>query len=490
MSADNTACWEVERDRAAEQRFRAQLQEHLPSRQDAAAWLDFMIYRVPMLETQGWSKHVADDFAFRIAWPDSWYTEVGSGRDDQWFDLRLGVIVDNQQINLLPALVSHLQAALSGSNPPYLRIGEYLALRLDDGRFVPVSLERIDRIAHTLVELHEQRSLTKEAALPLPRIQASRIAELANVLDTPALRSADASLNNLVEELARFDGIKPLAAPAGFRATLREYQQEGLGWLQFLRRCGLGGILADDMGLGKTVQTIAHLAIEHAEGRLAAPALIVAPVSVIGNWRQELRRFAPELNVVTLHGSRRKELFAAAKEADVVITSYPLLQIDSEVLLARDYSFVILDEAQTIKNPRAKVSQVARRLRAQHRLCLTGTPMENHLGELWALFDFIAPGLLGEEPAFQRRYRTPIEKNGDDKRAQALSRRIAPFVLRRRSPSHASCRRKHKSSKRSNSMRPNETSTTAFAWRCIAACRKSFSRRVSHAATSPCSMHY
>jgi superfamily II DNA or RNA helicase len=431
MSPDSAACLEVERDRAAERRFRAQLQEHLPARHDAAAWLDFMIYRVPALEAQGWSKHVADDFAYRIAWPDAWYTEVGSGRDDQWFDLRLGVTVGGQQINLLPALVSHLQAALTGSNPPYLRIGEYLALRLDDGRFVPVALERIDRIAHTLVELHEQRCLNQEAALPLPRIQASRVAELANALETPALRGVNVSLNNFIEELARFDGIKPLTPPEGFRATLREYQQEGLGWLQFLRRCGLGGVLADDMGLGKTVQTIAHLAIEHAAGRLAAPALIVAPVSVIGNWRQELRRFAPELNVVTLHGSRRKELFAAAKHADVVITSYPLLPIDSEVLLARDYSFVILDEAQTIKNPRAKVSQVARGLRAQHRLGLTGTPMENHLGELWALFDFIAPGLLGEESAFQRRYRTPIEKNGDEKRAQALSRRIAPFVLRR-----------------------------------------------------------
>lgn len=159
--------------------------------------------------------------------------------------------------------------------------------------------------------------------------------------------------------------------------------------------------------------------------------MIVAPVSVIGNWQQELRRLAPELNMLTLHGSRRKELFASIAQADVVITGYPLLQIDSDVLLAQEFYMVILDEAQTIKNPRAKVAQAACALRAEHRLCLTGTPMENHLGELWSLFEFLQPGMLGDERQFQRHYRTPIEKNGSMTRFQALTQRIAPFVLRR-----------------------------------------------------------
>ena len=204
-----------------------------------------------------------------------------------------------------------------------------------------------------------------------------------------------------------------------------------MGWLQFLRRHGLGGILADDMGLGKTVQTLAHLVIEKQQGRLHKPSLIVAPVSVLGNWQQEIRRFAPELRLLILHGAKRKESFAAIDSADVTIIGYPLLLLDSEILLEREYCFVILDEAQTIKNPRAKVSQVARALRAEHRLCLTGTPMENHLGELWSLFDFVQPGLLGEPQQFQRHYRTPIENSGDTKRAAALKQRIQPFLLRR-----------------------------------------------------------
>ncbi len=212
---------------------------------------------------------------------------------------------------------------------------------------------------------------------------------------------------------------------------MRPYQEDGLGWLQFLRRHGLGGILADDMGLGKTVQTLAHLVIEKQQGRLHKPSLIVAPVSVLGNWQQEIRRFAPELGLLILHGAKRKESFAAIDSADLILIGYPLLLLESEMLLEREFCFVILDEAQTVKNPQAKVSQVAQALRAEHRLCLTGTPMENHLGELWSLFDFVQPGLLGERQQFQRHYRTPIENDGDTKRAAALSRRIQPFLLRR-----------------------------------------------------------
>jgi SNF2 family DNA or RNA helicase len=353
------------------------------------------------------------------------------------------VMVDGHAVNLLPALASYLQTALAddlASRPneeaSYCRVGEQLLVRLDDGRYVPVALERVRRIADTLVELFDRDGLSRHQSLSLPRSHASRLAQLANELvaeglDRPTLRSDDPSMLALVADLDAPARAQPLPDPAHFRATLRPYQQEGLGWLQFLRRHRLGGILADDMGLGKTVQTLAHLALESEQGRLRKPSLIVAPVSVIGNWGQEIRRFAPELTLLTLHGARRKESFAGIGHADVVIAGFPLLLQDSEILLAHEFYLVILDEAQMIKNPRAKVSQMARLLRAEHRLCLTGTPMENHLGELWSLFDFVQPGFLGDEKQFQREYRTPIEKNGDERRFQALKRRIAPFVLRR-----------------------------------------------------------
>jgi SNF2 family DNA or RNA helicase len=273
--------------------------------------------------------------------------------------------------------------------------------------------------------------LNEYHALTLPSTQAGRLAQFALEPNAPAFQSDDPTLLSLIEAVKGLSQIEPLAAPAHFPATLRPYQEYGLGWLQFLRRHGLGGILADDMGLGKTVQTLAHLVIEKQQGRLRKSSLIVAPVSVLGNWQQEIHRFAPELTLLVLHGAKRKERFGSVGAVDVVLIGYPLLLVDGDMLLECDFGFVILDEAQTIKNPQAKISQVAQALRAEHRLCLSGTPMENHLGDLWSLFHFVQPGLLGERRHFQRLYRTPIENGGDIKRAAALSRRVKPFLLRR-----------------------------------------------------------
>lgn len=424
--------YEIDRDLATERALQARLESALSgARHDGRSWLRFMMEGVPELQAEGWEVEVREDFPHRIAVANEWYADLDTKRRDGWFDLRLGVMVEGHYANLLPALVAYLQADWDRTNADCQRVGDHLLIRLDDGRYLPVELERIQRVADTLVELHDHDSLNRQQGLSLPMSQVSRLAQLTLEPDAPLLRSENRPLLTLLEDLKSFRGIEPLAAPADFQATLRPYQEEGLGWLQFLRRYGLGGILADDMGLGKTVQTLAHLWLEKTAGRLTAPALIVAPVSVIGNWQQELRRFAPGLKVVTLHGSRRREQFASIRSADVVITGYSLLQLDSEILQQHDFSFMILDEAQTIKNPRAKVSQAARALRASLRLCLTGTPMENHLGELWSLLDFLQPGFLGTQQHFQRHYRDAIEKNGDSKRAAALALRIAPVMLRR-----------------------------------------------------------
>jgi superfamily II DNA or RNA helicase len=451
---DGDHLYEIERDRETERTLRGQLDDALvmqfgvstATRQNSETWLAFMLNSVPALQAMGWEISADQRFPYRIVAADRWYADLQANRRPEWFDLRLGVMVDGQPVNLLPALVSYLQSAAGTTDTSRPLTAEHLFVPLEDGRYLPVPMERIRRIADTLVELFDDDGLNAHHALTLPVNQVSRLAQLAlepgaalrsrepplpGLIDGIEYFSGIASLSALIDELKDFSGIRPLPAPAHFPATLRPYQQEGLGWLQFLRAVRLGGILADDMGLGKTVQTLAHLAMEKAQGRLCKPSLIVAPVSVLGNWQQEIRRFTPELKLLTLHGAKRKDLFAGIDQADIVITGYPLLQLDSEILLAREFCFLILDEAQTIKNPRAKVSQVARALRAEHRLCLTGTPMENHLGELWSLFDFVQPGLLGDERQFQRQYRNPIEKSGDTNRARALSSRIAPFLLRR-----------------------------------------------------------
>ena len=205
-----------------------------------------------------------------------------------------------------------------------------------------------------------------------------------------------------------------------------------MNWLEFLREYSLAGILADDMGLGKTVQALALLLHEKESGRTGLPSLVVAPTSLMTNWRQEAERFAPDLRTLVLHGTDRKQHFDKLTDHDLVITSYPLLPRDQATLMAHEFHYVILDEAQFVKNPRTQYAQVVCQLQARHRLCLTGTPMENHLGELWSLFNFLLPGFLADEVRFRKVFRNPIEKGRSDERRKILARRVAPFLLRRR----------------------------------------------------------
>ena len=239
-------------------------------------------------------------------------------------------------------------------------------------------------------------------------------------------------------------GIEILDTPRSFRGTLRPYQVRGLSWLCFLERLGLGACLADDMGLGKTIQLLALLALERqaAEGQLAVgdsspkvlPTLLVAPMSVVGNWLQETRRFCPELRVLVHHGLERQsgqELVDAAQQSDLVVTTYSLAHRDKEVLGKVSWGRIVLDEAQYIKNPMAKQSQAVRGFVAERRVALTGTPVENRLSELWSVMDFLNPGYLGSAHTFRTRFAVPIERYRDKSCADQLRGLVRPFVLRR-----------------------------------------------------------
>ncbi|MEM9301861.1 MAG: DEAD/DEAH box helicase [Pseudomonadota bacterium] len=210
--------------------------------------------------------------------------------------------------------------------------------------------------------------------------------------------------------------------------VLRPYQRTGVAWLQSLAAAGFGGVLADDMGLGKTLQTIAFLASARAEAPEDPPALVVAPLSLLENWRAELERFAPELDVVVHHGPDRE--LARWADNDVVLTTYGLVRTEDKQFAAAAWQAVVLDEAQTIKNPRSRTARAVRTVEAPFRVALSGTPMENHLGELWSLLAFAEPGALGAEAAFEQTFRKPIEA-GDEHRRAALIRRLRPFMLRR-----------------------------------------------------------
>ncbi|HII4322068.1 TPA: DEAD/DEAH box helicase [Enterobacter cloacae] len=235
----------------------------------------------------------------------------------------------------------------------------------------------------------------------------------------------------LAQRLRAEGGLKSVTPPTGLHGSLRGYQLQGLSWMQFLRKHDLSGVLADEMGLGKTIQTLAHILLEKEAGRLDKPALIVMPTTLVSNWQHEAKRFTPALKVLALNGPQRTESFAKLTEFDVILSTYALLWRDEETLISMDYHLLILDEAQYVKNSRTQAAQVIRRITARHRLCLTGTPLENHLGELWSQFDFLLPGFLGSQKEFNRLWRSPIEKDGHLQKKALLARRIRPFILRR-----------------------------------------------------------
>ncbi|WP_352424944.1 DEAD/DEAH box helicase [Aminomonas paucivorans] len=244
---------------------------------------------------------------------------------------------------------------------------------------------------------------------------------------------AEGDLGELLRLAAGSAPLPPASQPEGFRGTLRPYQLRGLAWMAFLRRWGLGACLADDMGLGKTAQALALIQRDREEGR-TDPVLLVCPTSVIHTWTAEAARFVPDLPLRVHHGPDRprgRAFVTSLAGAGLVVTSYALLQRDGETLRRVAWGGVILDEAQNVKNPDTAQFRVARSLRAGFRLALTGTPVENHVGDLWSLFEFLNPGLLGGREAFRREFFRPIQVWGDDGAATALRRRTGPFILRR-----------------------------------------------------------
>ena len=393
-------------------------------------WMQIVTQEVPRLRRAGWAIDIDADFPVQVLSADAEIeAELIEGSGIDWLELHLGVTVDGEQVDLVPALVRLIMrpdTALLIEGPD----DKPFVLPLLDGRLLSLPMSRIRPTLQALLELWASGGIDADS----DKIGFSRLdaADLAGLEERTGLvwRGGEA-LRDLGRTLRQSGGIPKAVIPESFLATLRPYQGQGVDWLQFLGSAGLGGILADDMGLGKTVQTLAHLMIEKAAGRLDRPSLIVCPTSLIPNWTAEAHRFAPGLSVMALHGSGRKSQFGAIPKHDLVLTTYPLLTRDHEVLLAQDWHAVILDEAQFIKNPNAETTRQALRLKARQRLCLSGTPLQNHLGELWSLFDFLAPGFLGSQKSFKTRYRTPIEKQGDVERQDLLVRRIRPFMLRR-----------------------------------------------------------
>src|SRR5471032_1435864 len=313
----------------------------LPSQ---AEWLRFAADGIAVLQAQGWQVDKSAKYRYDVSAVDDWYADVEQDPDtgNAWFDLELGIVVNQHRVPLLPVLVQMIRNAPLDFNPKTIAAHadtDQMLATLADGTGVALPWHRVKPILSTLGELYFSDKI--KTSLRMASLDAARLDELARGLE---LRwNGGEQLLEMGRKLNQFGAVKNVATPASLQATLRDYQSEGLSWMQFLREYNLAGILADDMGLGKTVQTLAHILVEKEAGRLTAPAL----------------------------------------------------------------------------------------LSARHRLCLSGTPLENHLGELWSQFHFLLPGLLGDEKSFNSQFRHPIERQDDPLRRMLLNRRIKPFLLRR-----------------------------------------------------------
>ncbi|TLS69140.1 DNA/RNA helicase [Mariprofundus erugo] len=397
---------------------------------DDDQWPDWMLYETPTLEEQGFRVEVMDDFPYRMETAKNWHLQLAEGGGSRLMGQAMftATLHDGEEVDLIDVLarwVGSQPNLLSESSLASIREQASIALPMPGGRFLAAPGEAIANILHYMLDLFASGS-GAEAKLSVPQMLA-----LEKQFEGGDVQVSTTAWLRQMRQLADIGSVPDCTLPVGLKATLRDYQHEGVNWMQMLCRMQLAGILADDMGLGKTIQALTHILIEKEEGRLQQPALVIAPTSLMHNWRREAGKFTPDLSVLVLHGPDRALRFGEISSHDVVLTTYPLLVRDFEVLEAQPWHLLILDEAQYIKNAGSKAAQRVRRLHASHKLCMTGTPMENHLGELWAQFDFLMPGYLHDKRLFSRVFRKPIELQGDQARQEALHIRVRPFLLRR-----------------------------------------------------------
>lgn len=388
-------------------------------------WQRFQHEAIAALERRGWTVQLSAHVGLKplIFKTETWKAEIveeGKG----WFTLSAGFEIDGEHFELQPIL-----AALLDNNflelTEHLPSGQEFLIFLPDGRGLALPVGRFRHILTTLGQILEFNFT--DGPIKLQKLEAALLAnEVEIVIDVPD------EIDEIAERIESMSKIDKLETPQGLKATLRDYQLDGFYWMQFLAKYGFNGILADDMGLGKTLQTLTHILTEKESGRSRGrPSLVIAPTSVVWNWQRESAKFTPDLKVLVLQGANRHKDFARMAQADIVLSSFALVSRDLEQFLEQHFHLIILDEAQHIKNPGAQVSEAVRQLSSEHRLCLSGTPIENHLGELWSLFAFLMPGLLGSSESFNENFRNPIEKDHNEDKRNLLNSKVGPLILRR-----------------------------------------------------------
>lgn len=399
--------------------------------------LDFVFMVVPQLRAEGWEVEVTSRWPFRVDENPAELavqTERAAGeafQGNDWFSLGFQAEIGGRAYDVAPLVTAFLRQFREDWDdvPSLEELQDYLEttpsyLDLGKGQYAGVDLSPLAPLLHLVLSYHAELGALHPSDATVARLAEEALAgsnvtfsDKAGIL--PLARSLDA--------LSKAEAFDP---PSGLNAELRDYQAFGAAWMSTLLQAGFGAVLADDMGLGKTIQTLALLQARREAGA-TGPALLIVPTSLLHGWQSQAAQFTPDLRLVVLHGTDRANRREQALQADLVITTYPLLARDEAWLSDQQWPLVILDEAQTLKNPASQMAKSLREIRAIGRVALTGTPLENSLQDLWTLIDWVNPGLLGDRKKFTSLFRTPIEKHGDVAAQLRLNRRLRPFLLRR-----------------------------------------------------------
>ena len=345
--------------------------------------------------------------------------KISKDEINEWFKLSFNIEFDGKVFPIAPLVSGIIEQYDSLENLP-----QKINVKIEGDSYVSICTDELRPILNTIIALNDKKDNDENI------IVSSYESHLLGDFSYNSYLKEN-ELVQVSQKLKNFDGIEKVKQASCVSATLRDYQQDGINWLNFLFEFKFGGILADDMGLGKTIQTLTHLSTLKENGKLNKPCLIVMPTSLIANWKNEVKKFTPNLSVLSLHGNDRAKRFKQLHNYDILLTTYPLIVRDKEKFEAHCFLYIILDEAQKIKNPKTKMTQAIKELKSDHKLALSGTPIENHLGELWSIFDFLMPNFLDTLTFFKNYYQNPIEKENDISRQKLLNERVKPFIIRR-----------------------------------------------------------
>jgi len=430
---------EIQRDLAKEQSVKSVLEEYgftmqlqgndlvssleSENRQKMLSiWKNFLESGVEEFEKIGWK--ITFDEAFEMKFEPNSEVVVESDEVNDWFKLSFNFEFDGQSVPIAPLVTNIINEFDNFENMP-----ESVHIEVSENHFVEIQTKQIAPIIKTIIELLDKQD--SEGNIKI----APHDAHLLSFNDDDIVFKGKREIMELSQKLKDFSGIEKVTPSKCLNAELRDYQHDGLNWLNFLHEFKFGGILADDMGLGKTIQTLAHLSRLKEEGALNVHSLVVMPTSLIANWKSEAKKFTPNLSVLSLHGSDRagkfEQLEQNPQKYDILLTTYQLALRDKEKFEQMHFEYIILDEAQKIKNPKAQMTLAIKSFQASHRLALSGTPIENNLAELWSIYSFLMPGFLDTLSAFKTIFQNPIEKDHDMKRQELLNKKVKPFMLRR-----------------------------------------------------------